>query len=798
MKRILILISLLFWTFTSFAQNDLRQTVRGTVTSADPNTELFNASIVVKNSDPLIGATIDERGEFSMNVPIGRQTIEVRCVGFTTQTLEVLVTSGREVVLELTMEPSSIALEEVSIVAPYDKSKPINKLSYAGARSFSTEETYRFAGSLGDPARMVRNFAGVMPVNDSRNDIVIRGNSPVGVQWVLDGVEIANPNHFNAGVGMTGGQVSFLNTNFLSNSDFHLSAWPAPYGNAMSGIFDLNMRSGNNQKREYWFQMGYGGMEAGAEGYFSKKGKSSYLASYRYSIPDIMQKLGIKMNIVPRYQDFTFKTDFDLNEKNKLSVMGIWGKSSIAFIFNDEMLKEYDKNAPGDILTFEQSVKLNSLAYIVGATHTANISPKTDIKTTLSFVRSDTQMLVDTISKGQPNAKYQVLWHEAAVENKYSLNSRMTHRFSYNSRIHSGIKYDLYNFDYLEKSGEPEAKDGFKVINDENGNFSLLRAYLQYQQNLSEKFSITGGVFGMYLTLNKTYSVEPRAGIQYKPATGHTLGLASGMYSQMQPRVFYFLRTYTPNGFEQRNMNLDFTRSAQFDAYYDWAFAPNWHAKIEAYYQHIYNVPVLNDAKEIWTMLEAGGAGDNAIARYEELINKGKGRNYGVEFTLEKFFSHNSYLLFSSTLYRSQYSNGFSDKFWSTVFDGKYLINLAAGYEWELPKNFAIFADIKTSLAGGVRYTPVNKEESEGFNKIILDTTRVNQYKTRDYFRTDLRLGFRWNKKNLMQEMAMDLQNLTNSKNVSGVIYDLKKKDYYEMTLMGFMPMVTYKLQFSF
>lgn len=302
----------------------------------------------------------------------------------------------------------------------------------------------------------------------------------------------------------------------------------------------------------------------------------------------------------------------------------------------------------------------------------------------------------------------------------------------------------------------------------------------------------------MYLTLNKTYSVEPRLGMQYKPASGHTFGLAGGMYSQMQPRVFYFLRTYIPKGLEQRNMNLDFSRSVQFDAYYDWAFAPNWHAKVEAYYQHIYNVPVLNSADEIWTMLEAGGAGENAISRYEELVNKGKGRNYGVEFTLEKFFSHNSYLLFSSTIYRSLYSNGFSDKFWSTVFDGKYLVNLAGGYEWELPKNFALFTDIKASVAGGVRYTPVKSQESQAARKVIFDITKVNAMQTKDYFRADLRLGFRWNKKNLMQEMAMDLQNVTNHKNIHGVIYDLNKGDYYEMTLMGFFPMVTYKLQFSF
>lgn len=245
------------------AQDQLTQTVRGSVTSIDPESEIFNASIFVIGSDPLIGTTTDQNNEFSFQVPTGRQVIEISCIGFETKQFDVLVTSGREVIINAALHPSSIQLGDVEVVAQYDKSKPINNLSYAGARSFSVEETYRFASSLGDPARMVRSFAGVTPVNDSRNDIIIRGNSPIVVQWIIDGIEITNPNHFNTGIGMTGGQVTLLNTNLLSNSDFHLSAWPAPYGNALSGIFDLNVRSGNNKKREFWLQAGYNGVEAG-------------------------------------------------------------------------------------------------------------------------------------------------------------------------------------------------------------------------------------------------------------------------------------------------------------------------------------------------------------------------------------------------------------------------------------------------------------------------------------------------------------------------------------------------------
>ena len=321
-------------------------------------------------------------------------------------------------------------------------------MSVTGARTFSTEETFRFAGSLGDPARMVRSFAGVIPANDSRNDIIIRGNSPIGVQWSLDGVEVANLNHFNTGVGMTGGQVTLLNTNLLSNSDFHMSAWPASYGNALAGIFDLKMRKGNNKKHEFWAQTGFNGIELGSEGYFSKKSTSSYLVSYRYSIPDLMEKMGFYKGITPKYQDLTMKLDFDLNEKNHLSIIGLWGISGIEFVTSEVTQIDIDANF---FQKTDQRIAVNSNTLIVGATHSVDFTPKTKLTTLFSFVRSDTHMPVDTMSLIQPNAEWKTLWDESALEDKYSLHTKLEHRFTYNSSIEAGLKYDLYNVTYLER-----------------------------------------------------------------------------------------------------------------------------------------------------------------------------------------------------------------------------------------------------------------------------------------------------------------------------------------------------------
>ena len=795
-KKYLFVFSLLLILSLSqgIAQNVLVDTVRGVVTSGDPAAELVQASIYVYGSEPPIGTVTDEFGNFAFGVPVGRQKLRFSSVGFLTQDVDILAITGKEVVLEVVLEPSLVELQDIEVVARHDKSRPINKLTVTGARTFSTEETFRFAGSLGDPARMVRSFPGVIPANDSRNDIIIRGNSPIGVQWSLDGVEIPNLNHFNTGVGMTGGQVTMLNTNLLANSDFHMSAWPAPYGNAMAGIFDLQMRKGNNQKHEFWGQMGFNGIEAGSEGYFSKNSTSSYLVSYRYSIPDLMNKMGINTGIIPKYQDLTMKLNFDINKKNQLSVIGLYGSSGINFVTSEVGMVEFDKDLLGQ---YDQRIKIDAKTYILGVTHRVDFTTKTKLTTLLSLVRSDTHMPVDTMSMTQPNAEWQPLWDEKALEDKYSCYSKIEHRFSYASLIEAGVKYDLYNVNYLEKESYSDER-GFFTNVDKKGSFGLWRVYTQYRQNIASRLILTGGLHGMYLDMNNTYSVEPRFGARYTPVSKHTFALAGGLYSQMIPRSFYFIRTLNPQGeIELSNKKLGFMKSAHADFSYSWSFAPDWHFKAETYYQWLYNIPVKNDPNETYTILQAGGAGENVIMREGNLVNKGTGKNYGVEFTVEKFMSKNYYLLFNSTLYRSTYTNGYNKKEWSTVFDGKYLFNLASGYELTLKKGWTLFADIKGSLAGGTRYTPVLEEESKKERKVVFDITRMNELQLRNYFRTDLRIGYRRNGKKFTDELALDLQNLTNQRNIYSLIYDIDEGTYKETLLQGFVPMVTYRVNFS-
>ena len=227
MKKLLTLIAILLY-IVSNAQ--ITQNVRGSIVDKDSKTPLPGANIVISTLDPVKGTATDPNGHFKIEkIPVGRHSIKISYVGYEPIIMQnIELSSGKELILNLELQ-ESVMMEEVVIEAEGEKEKSINKMATVSARTFSIEETQRYAGSLNDVARMAQNFAGVQGADDSRNDIVIRGNSPTGVLFRLDGVDIPNPNHF-ALMGTTGGPVSLLNNNVLDNSDFMTGAFPAEYG----------------------------------------------------------------------------------------------------------------------------------------------------------------------------------------------------------------------------------------------------------------------------------------------------------------------------------------------------------------------------------------------------------------------------------------------------------------------------------------------------------------------------------------------------------------------------------------
>src|SRR6056297_3149497 len=324
--NVFVVLILLFSSYAAAQSNTdkITQNIRGKIIDKDSKSPLPGATVLITSAKPVKGTSSDADGKFRFeDVPVGRKDIKVSYVGYGSKQIRYLILkSAKELVLTIELEENVQKIDEV-VVKGYRKDQPINDMAKVSARSFSIEETEKYAGSWGDPSRMAQNYAGVISAGDQRNDIIIRGNPPIGLLWRLEDINIPNPNHFGA-LGATGGPVSMLNNNLLTNSDFFTGAFPAEYGNALSGVFDLKMRNGNNEKREYTGQVGFNGFELGAEGPFSSENRASYLANYRYSTLSITDKLGFNLGVgaIPEYQDLNFKVQLPW-KKGKLTIFGL-------------------------------------------------------------------------------------------------------------------------------------------------------------------------------------------------------------------------------------------------------------------------------------------------------------------------------------------------------------------------------------------------------------------------------------------------------------------------------------------
>ncbi|MBL0308310.1 MAG: carboxypeptidase-like regulatory domain-containing protein [Bacteroidetes bacterium] len=355
--------------------------IRGHVLDKDSKYPMIGAKVVVIDTGAVNGTVTDINGYFNLRVPLGRLALKVSYMGYKDVTVQnLLIIAGKEVNLNLEMEEKVNEMSEVVVSAKKENGQVHNEFAVVSARSFDVELTSRFSGNRNDPSRMASNFAGVSGANDARNDIIIRGNSPMGMLWRLEGIDIPSPNHF-AGFGSTGGPVSMLNNNTLQRGDFITSAFPSEYGNALSGVFDLALRSGNKDKYEFMAQLGFNGIEAGAEGPFAKKkSQATFLINYRYSTLALFKLLKANFGTgtaVPQYQDLNFKIDVPTKKAGVFRFWGLGGLSQIELLGSSVDLSKPQRNLYGnENIDLYNKVRTG----IVGFSHTYFINKKSYYK----------------------------------------------------------------------------------------------------------------------------------------------------------------------------------------------------------------------------------------------------------------------------------------------------------------------------------------------------------------------------------------------------------------------------------
>jgi hypothetical protein len=787
MKKLLFgLFTILSLMITLHAQSGFKQTIRGRVIDKDSRMPLPGATILLLNSNPPLGSSTDMNGNFRLaDVPVGRQGIQVGYVGYKSAIVQNLIlNSANETVLEIELEENVIQMKDVTIKASR-KDEPNNKMASVSTRTFTVEETEKYAGSRGDVARMAMNYAGVAAANDQRNDIIIRGNSPSGLLWRLEDVDIPNPNHF-AENGTTGGPVGMLNNNLLSNSDFFTGAFPAEYGNALSGVFDLKMRNGNNEKHEFLAQSGFNGFEFGAEGPFSKNHQSSYLASARYSTLEVMDGIiDFGTAGVPKYKDLSFKLNFPVKD-GKITVFGLAGTSEIAMLDS----KKKDKN-----LYTDDGMDLynRSTMATTGISLTQSLNTMTYYKVSLSGLYSDGGTAIDTLNANE--TPYRNINHNYA-EYRTSLSGFIHQKYDASLSTKIGMTIDHMGFNlFTEKYYIPEAR--FRPLIDYSQSLAngvnLIQTFVEGTYKFTDNVSIHPGIHFLYFDLNGTYALEPRLGLTWQFTPGQRISLGYGMHSKIQTLATYYIGARQPdNSLVETNKELDFTRSQQAVVGYDLSISENTRFKTEVYYQYIFNVPVEERATS-FSMLNSGAGW--GVGAQDSMVNGGTGKNYGVELTLERFFNRGYYFLTTVSLYESKYkgSDGVER---NTAFDGNYVLNALFGKEFTLSPRSAITLDYKMTYAGGKRYTPVDMAASQVANETQYVDDEANSKQFTPFLKADIKIGYRINGRKISQEFQFYVENVTDHKNVLMQTYsrtDNEVKDTYQL---GIFPMVLWRMHF--
>lgn len=794
-------ITLLAWILPLLAMaQQPTQTIRGQVTDKESKSTLIGATIVVYQDSAMITAeTSDEMGNYRLrNVPVGRVTVLFTYVGYEDVVLNnVIVTGGKEVILNVEMEEAAEALDQIVVKGTANKGDVNNEMAITSVRTFSVEETDRYAGSRGDPARMASNFAGVQGADDSRNDIIVRGNSPLGVLWRLEGVDIPNPSHF-AIAGTTGGPVAIINNKYLSNSDFFTGAFPAEYGNSIAGVFDLNMRRGNNEQHEFSGQLGFLGTELFAEGPINSNTKSSYLASFRYSTLQLFQfmQIPIGTQAVPNYYDGAFKFTFPQG-KGVWNIFGIGGKSNI-----DIVVSEYDRSETELYGDSDRDQYFGTSMAVAGVSYGRQYNTSTYGKLTLAYawqenhanhalVFRDVNFELDSIV---PNMNYS--YQDQKVSAVYALNKKISNRHSFKT----GFSAENYFYKHIDSNIELSTWQWDKRY-DFDGTALLFQGYFQWKYKWNERWMATAGLHGQIFTMNDaSKSIEPRAGLQFKPDDRSALSLGLGLHSQMLPSYQYTFQRYSDAGDPLLiNQDVGFIRSAHVVLGYDRRLSENLRMKVETYYQYLYDVPVEITPSAFSLANEGSG-----FARFfpDSLQNTGTGRNYGAELTIEKFFSNHFFFLITGSLYDSRYtgSDGVERK---TDFNGTYAGNILGGYEFTISDRNVLTTGIKLTTAGGRLTTPVDTAATIAAKELIFIDSLTNTLQLKDYFRFDLKVAYRINsaKRKVTHEIALDLVNVLNVQNILGLTYapnpaDPAASPVKEEYQLGFLPLFYYKVDF--
>ncbi len=796
-KNEFIILILVLCAKLAFGQ-DLTQTVRGTILDNDNQKPLVGAEVIILGTNPLVGTITDERGKFRLeDVPLGRITIQLFYMGYEDLIIpNIVVNSGKEVLLDLTLQQSAVQMDELVVKAYKNKGQVFNGMSLVSSRSISPEETRRYAGGFTDPSRLMSNFAGATSTPDGSNDITVRGNSPKYIQWRLDGVEIPNPYHFDDQNSMGGEGLSVLNNNLLAASDFYTGAFSPEYGDVLSSVMDVKLKTGNNEKFESTIGFGLLGTDLTLEGPFKKGYGGSFLVNYRYSISSLISDLGlVDGSGIVKFQDATFKIVLPTWNAGSFSLFGVGGLSMYSFkdvtpetaALPNNKTRDTDHQKDYDKVTFLGNVGLN---------HSLSFQNKGFLKTSLCYSASG---IDDQVFQNDSVSGKVLSFNNRLLRATYSVATSYHLKLNAKNKIKIGTRYTLTDYDFKQNMGQADTSLMFIVV-DFKEHIGTVNSFVSWRHRINDQFTVVSGLHYNHVLFNHRGALEPRLALNWQINRSNSIHAGYGKHSTMESVHNYFTRTESEDGsMVEPNRDLDLLKAHHFVLGYEKRFSENLMAKAELYYQHLYDLPVENNDTSYYATINEG-----IDFKYVDLVNQGTGKNYGVELTLERFFADNYYFMFNASLFNSTYKS-LENIERSTAFNNRYLLNVLAGKEFEnlgRKDNQTLAINTRLFFGGGKKIIPLLRD-SEGNLAVDPDNNNYWDYhkaydtKLDDIFQLNLSVSYKFNRPRATHEIFIDLMNATNNQGRIYEYYDESQPNSIGyITQFTFFPNLMYRVNF--
>lgn len=732
-------------------------TLRGTVADADNGQPLIGATVAV--AAPALGTTTDTLGRFRFDgLAPGRYVLTVSYLGYQTVELgELLVSSGKEQVLSIALQESATSLTAVTV-----KGSRITSAAAGGNTvRLTQEETLRFPVTFNDPARLAMAYPGLTGADDQANHLIVRGQSPIGMHWRLEGLEIVNPNHTaNAGTfsdrtSLNGGGINALSSQLLEDAQFYLGAFPAQYGNATAGLLDMRLRNGNNERREHTFQAGLIGFDLATEGPISKGG-SSYLVNYRYSFTGLLSDLGVSFgNEDIRFQDLSFKLHFPGANNSQLDVFGVFGTSSNVFTQPQDTAEWATEKDLYQRIDFQSNVG------VVGFTWLRPQATKGTWRLAGSWSGLESERLAEAADLPTPE------WDELRQQ-KTNIQLSYKRKLLPFGSITAGVEGLL-----LQQSIRRDAPLDGQPTTSRDADGLIVSPFIDWQYPIRRINLQLGWRSSIWMDGLKTSSyAEPRLSASYRLSDKQLLGADYSVSSQ------------APSPYESA---LRPRMVRQWSAFWTRYLASGSRLGVQLYHQNLRHF--------------AGAGALSAIHQLEVILPDTsattQGRTQGIELSLQRMVGQGWWYIWSGSLFDARYQK--ADGEWAkTRFAQDFASALTLGKEWhgidKAKRTNRLGFNVALHWNGGQRTLPILETASQAARTTVFDYSADYSRQLPQYFRADFRLYFQKNQPTWNSMLSLDIQNFTGRENVAYEYYDRLLDAVTTRRQLAFIPIMSYRV----